>query len=316
MNKFYSRIYKLLAGLVRRVYRIEIVGKENEPEEGPFLVCANHISNQDVVILAASLKHQVRFLAKAELFKVPLLGRLIRALGAYPVERGRGDVGAIKNTLKLIDEGEVVGIYPQGHRYSGMHPADTEVKGGIGLILTKKRIPVLPVAIQTKKFKVCMFFKKTKVIIGKPIYVDAPGEITGKKNDYYNEISAEVFTHICGLLDKTAYPQPKNPKFLIGSGASEKLLLESADSDNSNKAETDSKAEKTAVSAVVEAESVGALETVVTGEAVGTVVEKTSETAEPVANEKTEVEETAKAEVSENTETEVTEKTEAGGEKE
>ncbi len=252
MNKFYSRIYKLLAGLVRKVYRIEIVGKENEPEEGPFLVCANHISNQDVVILAASLKHQVRFLAKAELFKVPLLGRLIRALGAYPVERGKGDVGAIKNTLKLIDEGEVVGIYPQGHRYAGMHPADTEIKGGIGLILTKKRIPVLPVAIQTKKFRVAMFFKKTKVIIGKPLYIDVATEITGKKNDYYNEISAEVFTHICGLLDKTAYPQPKNPKFLVGGGEGETLLLESAEGNDVNTADTELSAQKTAEAVISE----------------------------------------------------------------
>lgn len=252
MNKFYSRIYKLLAGLVRKVYRIEIVGKENEPENAPFLVCANHISNQDVVILAASLKHQVRFLAKAELFKVPLLGRLIRALGAYPVERGKGDVGAIKNTLKLIDEGEVVGIYPQGHRYAGMHPADTEVKGGIGLILTKKRIPVLPVAIQTKKFRVAMFFKKTKVIIGKPLYIDIPTEITGKKNDYYNEISAEVFTHICGLLDKTAYPQPKNPKFLVGGGVNGAQLLESAESAGKIKSETVFEAENTSETAALE----------------------------------------------------------------
>lgn len=214
MNKFYGRIYKLLAGAVRKLYRIEIVGKENEPAEGPFLVCANHISNQDVVILAASLKHQVRFLAKAELFKVPLLGRLIRALGAYPVERGKGDVGAIKNTLKLLDSGEVVGIYPQGHRYAGIHPADSEIKGGVGLILTKKQIPVLPVAIQTKKFRV-RILKKTKVIIGKPICYDAPLEIVGKKNDFYNEVTASVFTKICALLDEDAYPQPKEPRFLL-----------------------------------------------------------------------------------------------------
>ncbi len=223
MNKFYSRIYKLFSGLVKRVYRIKVIGRENEPESGPFLVCANHISNQDVVILAASLKHQVRFLAKAELFKIPLFGRFIRALGAYPVERGKGDVGAIKNTLRLIDEGEVVGIYPQGHRYAGMHPADSEVKGGIGLILTKKQIPVLPVAIQTKKFRV-RIFKKTKVIIGKPVYLNAPlGEISGKRNEYYNGISEAVFERICGLLDASAYPQPKAPRFLANGKKSELL---------------------------------------------------------------------------------------------
>ena len=228
MSKFYGRIYKLFAGIVRKLYRIEIVGKENEPTEGPFLVCSNHISNQDVVILAASLKNQVRFLAKAELFKVPLLGRLIKALGAYPVERGKGDVGAIKNTLKLLDSGEVVGIYPQGHRYAGMHPIDSEVKGGVGLILTKKQIPVLPVAIQTKKFKV-RIFKKTKVIIGKPLYLDAVAEISGKKNDFYNEISSEVFVNICSLLDSNVIPQPKNPNFLLGDGKEGRRSLLSED---------------------------------------------------------------------------------------
>lgn len=223
MNKFYSRIYKLFSGLVKRAYRIKVIGSENEPENGPFLVCANHISNQDVVILAASLKHQVRFLAKAELFRIPLFGRFIRALGAYPVERGKGDVGAIKNTLRLIDEGEVVGIYPQGHRYAGMHPADSEVKGGIGLILTKKQIPVLPVAIQTGKFRV-RIFKKTKVVIGKPVYLNAPlGEISGKRNEYYNGISEAVFERICGLIDASAYPQPKAPRFLTDGKKSELL---------------------------------------------------------------------------------------------
>ena len=95
--------------------------------------------------------------------------------------------------------------------------SEDAVKGGIGLILTKKRIPVLPVAIQTKNFKM-RIFKKTKLIIGKPMYIDVPTEMTGKKNDFYNEISTEVFTHICGLLDKNVTPQPKAPKFLLGEG--------------------------------------------------------------------------------------------------
>ena len=222
MSKFYSKIYKLFAGLIRKLYRIKIVGKENEPPEGPFIVCANHISYQDVAILAASLKHQVRFLAKAELFKIPIFGRFIRACGAYPVERGKGDVGSIKNTLKLIEEGEVVGIYPQGHRYGGIHPADSDVKGGIGFILTKKRVPVLPVAIQTKNFKVRLF-RKTKVIIGKPIMFDEFPEVSGKRNDLYNEISSAVFSNICGLLDSTVSPPPKNGKFLT-EGAKEGLI--------------------------------------------------------------------------------------------
>lgn len=214
MSKFYGRIKKWFGGLIRRLYRIKIVGAENEPEEGPFVVCANHISNQDVVILAASLKHQVRFLAKAELFKIPILAPLIKSLGAYPVNRGKGDVGAIKNTIKLIENGEVVGLYPQGHRFAGVHPTDSEIKSGIGLIVAKTKVTVLPVAIQTKKFKVCIF-KKTKVIIGKPIYYEDLPEFNGVKSEYYNSISSTVFSKICDLLDKDAIPQPKRAYFLV-----------------------------------------------------------------------------------------------------
>ena len=114
MGKFYGAVYKVLSGLVRRLYRVEIIGAENEPERGPFIVCANHISNHDVVILAACLKHQVRYLAKAELFRIPLLSQLIKAFGAYPLKRGQGDVGALKKTIKLLEDGEVVAdVYVQ-----------------------------------------------------------------------------------------------------------------------------------------------------------------------------------------------------------
>ncbi len=199
MNKLYGFIYKLLGGIVRRVYRVRVSGKENEPENGPFIVCANHLSNHDVVLLAACMKHQIRFAAKAELFKVPLLSGLVKSLGAYPIERGKGDVGAIKKTIRMLQDGEVIGFFPQGHRCPGVHPSKTEVKSGIGMITARAKVTVLPVSITPKKFKM-RFFRKTYITIGKPIEFSEYGEIIGNKTDY-ERISEHIFARICAQTD-------------------------------------------------------------------------------------------------------------------
>ncbi len=201
MSKLYGFIHKCLGGIVRRLYRVRVTGAENEPENGPFVVCANHLSNHDVVLLAACFKHQIRFAAKAELFKVPLLSGLVNSLGAYPIERGRGDVGAIKKTIKMLEDGEVIGFFPQGHRCPGKHPSETEVKPGIGMITARAKVTVLPVSITAKKFRM-RFFRKTFITIGKPIEFSEYGEMLGNKTDY-ERIASHVFGRICDLTDST-----------------------------------------------------------------------------------------------------------------
>ncbi len=194
----YGKIYRLLSGAVKKIYRIRIDGAENEPEQGPFIVCSNHLSFQDVLILAASLHNQMHFLAKAELFKIPLLGRLIRALGAIPLERQRGDVGAIKKSISLLEEGKVVGIYPQGHRYPGVPPSETEPKSGVGLIALRTKATVLPVCIQTKKFKI-RIFRRVYVTVGKPIgHEDLGVSETGRAE--YDKAAHIIFDSICSMV--------------------------------------------------------------------------------------------------------------------
>ena len=94
--KFYEAIYKIFARPVRALYRVRVIGAENLPAEGGCLLCSNHTSMRDVVVLAAALPRQPRYMAKKELFKIPLLSQLIRALGAFPVDRGGADVSSIK----------------------------------------------------------------------------------------------------------------------------------------------------------------------------------------------------------------------------
>jgi 1-acyl-sn-glycerol-3-phosphate acyltransferase len=199
-KKFYTRIYKIFQPLVCRLYRISITGGENEPGEGPCIICANHLSNHDVIILAASVKRQVRFFAKAELFRVPLLRSLITALGAFPIKRGGGDVSAMKKTIDLLKNGEMIGFYPQGHRYPGIHPRDTTIQHGLGMLVWRTHATVLPVAINTAGFRLRMF-KKTRVIIGKAISFEEM-KMTSGTPDEYKRVTEAVFGKITEMIDE------------------------------------------------------------------------------------------------------------------
>lgn len=197
--KMYSVLYALFSRIIRIVHRVKIEGAENEPESGAVIACANHMSNFDVLILAASLRRQVRFFAKAELFKIPLLSGLIRALGAFPVERGKGDVAAIKHTISLLDSGELVGFFPQGTRHPGRDPRDTEPRHGIAMIAQRTGAKLLPVCIETKNFKIRLF-KRTYVRIGKPFTAEEIGLTEGNPTEY-RKAAEIIFGKITGMLE-------------------------------------------------------------------------------------------------------------------
>ena len=110
-------------------------------------------------------------MAKKELFGIPLLGRLITALGAFPVDRSGRDAGVLVKAVKMLDEGYSVGVFPQGTRRPGVHPSETTVRAGIGVICEHSRATVLPVFLKTKNFRV-RFLRPTHVYVGKPITYD------------------------------------------------------------------------------------------------------------------------------------------------
>ena len=107
-SRAYRIIYALLSGAVGLIFRIKVVNAAKEPDEGGYVVCANHISATDPIIICyAFRKHQVHFMAKKELFKIPVLSGLIRMLGAFPIDRTGNDVGAIKNAVRKIGRAHV-----------------------------------------------------------------------------------------------------------------------------------------------------------------------------------------------------------------
>ncbi len=194
---FYMQVKKWLSGAVRRLYRVEVVHPENEPAEGGYLLCANHMSNSDVVVIAACMRKPVYYMAKSELFKVPLVGPLIRAFGAFPVKRGTADVGAIRTAVRLLNEGEAVGYFPQGRRYAGVDPKTTDIKHGAGLIVYRAQARVLPVFLSAKDYKIRMF-RKTKLIIGKPVPYEELPYREGTTEEMH-AASAEIFKKILEL---------------------------------------------------------------------------------------------------------------------
>ena len=107
----YSKVYKLFANPLRAIFSLKVEGEINLENDKGYLLCANHTGLLDVIVLAVSMRRQPRFMGKKELFKIPVLKQLITALGAFPVDRGGSDVGAIRKTISLIENGELVGMF-------------------------------------------------------------------------------------------------------------------------------------------------------------------------------------------------------------
>lgn len=201
-TKFYDGIVKTLGGVVRVMFRIHHHGIENEPDEseGPYVLICNHISNADPVFLSSGkLKQQPHYMAKKELFKVPLVNKLVAALGAYPVDRGGADVSAIKKTIKMLEDGQCIGIFPQGHRQKGKTPMEADLKNGAAMIAVKAKATVFPCCVKTKKNKFA-FFRRIDVYYGKPIKFEDLG-YDPEANGEYARISQLMFDSVCELYE-------------------------------------------------------------------------------------------------------------------
>ena len=137
--------YLLVFPVYRLLFRGRTAGNANVPLEGALVVVANHGSHLDPPLLGHALGRPVAFMAKAELFRVPLLGPIIRACGAYPVARGASDREAIRTATDRLEEGWATGVFIDGTRQS-----DGRVNApqpGAALLAARAGVPLLPVAI-------------------------------------------------------------------------------------------------------------------------------------------------------------------------
>lgn len=137
-------------GLVSAALRaggLKVSGLEHVPERGPLLVCGNHVSYLDPLALAVAIgkRRYLRGLAKVELYDVPALGWFLRRAGTIPLDRGRGDVGAMRAALSLLEKGGCLGLFPEGTRSRTGKPG--KARAGAGFLAGHSGAPVVPVHI-------------------------------------------------------------------------------------------------------------------------------------------------------------------------
>ncbi|HHW60777.1 MAG TPA: 1-acyl-sn-glycerol-3-phosphate acyltransferase [Syntrophomonadaceae bacterium] len=186
------RILHFIVKIFMYILGIKVEGSHNLPSEGPVIVAANHVSNWDPIVVAISLRRPVHFMAKSELFDKPFLGSLLKVLYAFPVKRGSADRTAIRHALALLEQGEVVGIFPEGERNKA--GVDLEAQSGVAMLALKSGTPVVPVAcIGTNRTIPFGWFSPFIVRIGEPIYVEKKRRVNSAM---MKELSAGIMTKI------------------------------------------------------------------------------------------------------------------------
>ncbi len=163
---FYGFVRGIIKCYYSIVFRVKIEGIENIPTDDAFVICANHKSLHDPPMLGTCLPIKLRYMAKEELFKNKLFGGILRALGAFPIKRGKSDVGALRAAMKMLAAGEKVGIFPEGGRSKDGHLK--KGKPGAALVAVKAGVNVLPVGIDGS-YKL---FSRITVRIGEMIPLD------------------------------------------------------------------------------------------------------------------------------------------------
>lgn len=162
--------YGFARGFFRLLFQLKgwkIEGAEKLPPAGPVILAVNHMSFWDPILVGCSLERQVCYMAKEELFSVPLLGGAIRKLGAFPVKRSRSDTGAIRQAIAILKEERVLGLFPEGTRSK----TDEMQKGlpGIVLLMDKVKAPIVPIRVYGTKHLLSQRRGKIGLIVGKPL---------------------------------------------------------------------------------------------------------------------------------------------------
>lgn len=191
----YGFLQVIFPPMFRWLFSLQVVGVENLPKTGGAVIASNHISLWDPPLLGTALPRPIHFMAKQELFENPVFSWVIRQLNAFPVQRGSADRVAIRKALALLEQQELVGIFPEGTRSKTGQLGTSEP--GMALIAAKAGVPIVPTALfGTNQFQGGFTLPNFTVIIGTPIYPE-PG-----KNDResLDRLSQTVMRSINDLL--------------------------------------------------------------------------------------------------------------------
>ncbi len=218
-DMFYTIIRALFVPIVHLLFHVRFEGRENIRENGAALICSNHRSFVDPVFIAIGVKkRKLCFMAKKELFSFKPFGYIFSKLGAFPVNRGAGDMAAIENAEKALNEGRLLLIFPEGTRSKDGNPL--RPKSGAVYIASDTGADIIPVAICYEGKRLCLR-KKVTVIFGAPI-LNSEIKISKEKRAVDSRrASALVMDRIIEMMNSRLKNPVKRP-FMPASNPKEK----------------------------------------------------------------------------------------------
>lgn len=176
----------------RLLFRYEVKGAEHIPKHGSVLICSNHLSYLDPPLIGVSSPRVLSYLAKEELFGIPLFGSLIRHLHAVPIRRGYADRSALRTVIHLLKDGHALLMFPEGKRSRTGHLQ--KARSGAGFFALNTDATVVPCAV-IGHYRIG---KKIRVVFGEPIEMDELKEKKWKAS----EVSARIMEQVRQLLDQ------------------------------------------------------------------------------------------------------------------
>lgn len=184
--KFYDFALSVLRLFCKVFFKYEVIGIENVPLEGNVIIAANHKSNLDPIFVASSMTtREVAAIAKKELFDHKVLGFILKKLNTIPIDRENTGIATVKQILRAIKDGYVLGLFPEGTRVKGKEFG--QAKAGLSLFASKGKANVVPISV-ISSYKL---FSRVKIYIGEPI--DMSQYFRAKlTNEDHERISEEV----------------------------------------------------------------------------------------------------------------------------
>lgn len=194
-KSFYSVLVFILRLPLFLIFRYKHINKNNIPKEGRYIIASNHISGPDCIFVGLGQKRYIRFMAKAELFENKFLNWFFTKMGAFAVNRGKGDTGAINNAKEMIENGDTLGIFIEGTR--SKTGEFLKPKSGAIMLAHQMNCKIIPCAISCKGLKPS-FWRRKYVHFGEPVTVEELG-ITKASPREYREGSRRLMEIIADL---------------------------------------------------------------------------------------------------------------------
>lgn len=202
MKLFYKIIHRLVRWIMKIFFGMKVTGEANVPRDGRIIIASNHISGFDPPAVGVATDRELHFLAKKELFAIPLLGAVIRRLNAYPVDRGAGDIKALKTFISLLNQNNAIILFPEGTR-----SRDGELgkaKEGVGMLAMRTKSDIIPVYISgTRKIRRAILRKpRVQIKFGHRIYLEKYSQLKIDDRARYQQISNDTLEEIRRLRDE------------------------------------------------------------------------------------------------------------------